>query len=340
MGLDPAAVKFLCCARKLGVDFGSVAMIGRQAFFPDPSTLARVFEVLGIERDAQQFLAQPRYAEEFFSLLGARQVDSVDLSSYEGATILHDMNRPIAPELHNRFTLVHDGGTIEHVFNITQAFKNCMEMVRVGGHFTQVICANNFTGHGFWQISPELIFRTFSRENGYELEAVLMHEVVTGGAWYVVSDPDHVRRRIELCNSQPTYILAVARRVAVASIFERTPQQSDYVRLWATLGSSTGDTAQHRVYGVRPPSPTSTAGVNGISWRHYVPEPLKQVVRSARRRLFGPDNQSVIHGFERIGYHHISEDDVLHGRLSRGSAGEPPVRARVMTQAKNPDTLV
>ena len=98
-------------------------------------------------------------------------VESLDVSTYEKATILHDMNLTVPYELRERFTVVHDGGTIEHVFNVPEAFKNCMEMVRVGGHFTQVNVANNYTGHGFWQFSPELIFRVFSPQNGYRIEA-------------------------------------------------------------------------------------------------------------------------------------------------------------------------
>ena len=204
MGLDTSSIMFLCAARSMGVDFGSTAMVGRQSFWPDEAALRRVFSVLGIDRDAADFLRQHEYGEEFFSLLGAHHVDSVDLSPYERATILHDMNLPLPVELRERFTLVYDGGTLEHVFNIPQAFKNCMEMVRVGGHFTQVNVANNFAGHGFWQFSPELIFRMFSEQNGFRLEAVLMHEVTPGGAWYLVSDPDDLRQRVQLCNDQPT----------------------------------------------------------------------------------------------------------------------------------------
>ena len=40
----------------------------------------------------------------------ATRVDSVDVSSYEKATILHDMNLPIPGEPKERFTLVHDAG--------------------------------------------------------------------------------------------------------------------------------------------------------------------------------------------------------------------------------------
>jgi hypothetical protein len=74
----------------------------------------------------------------------------------------------ISPYL--QFSVVYGAETIEHVFNILQAFKNCMEMVCVSGHFN---VANNYMGHGFWQFGPELIYRIFSRENGFQIKAVL-----------------------------------------------------------------------------------------------------------------------------------------------------------------------
>ena len=111
---------------------------------------------------------------------------------------------PLPDDLRGRFSAVVDCGTLEHVFQFVQALKNCMEMVALGGHFIQVSNGNNFMGHGFWQISPELIYRVFSPSNGFHVETVLLHEVVPGGGWYFVSDPDQVRSRVQLCNSRPT----------------------------------------------------------------------------------------------------------------------------------------
>jgi 2-polyprenyl-3-methyl-5-hydroxy-6-metoxy-1,4-benzoquinol methylase len=65
------------------------------------------------------------------------------------------MNLPISETLRQRYSVVYDGGKLEHVFNQPQALKNCMEMVRVGGYFLQTNTANKFMGHGFWQFSPE-----------------------------------------------------------------------------------------------------------------------------------------------------------------------------------------
>ena len=188
MGIDIASVKLLLCAKNAGVDFSNTLQIGRQGMHTDVGSLGQALAVSRISADAA-IIAQNKYSEPFFSALGATCISSLDVSDYEGATIIHDLNQPIPIELSQRFSLVHDGGTLQHVFNFPQALKNCMEMVRVGGHFTQVSNANNFMGFAFWQISPELIYRAFAPQNGFNIVAVLLHEVAPNGGWYLVSDP-------------------------------------------------------------------------------------------------------------------------------------------------------
>jgi hypothetical protein len=292
MGLDASSVAFLCAARSLGVDFSRTAMIGRQSFWPDVATLRRVFAVHGIDRDPEAFVRDHKFAEEFFKVLGAEEIASFDASSYENASILHDMNLPVPRALHGKFSCVHDGGTLEHVFNVPQALKNCMELVKVGGHFTQVNGANNFAGHGFWQFSPELIFRAFTPTNGYEIVAVLMHEVVPGGEWCIASDPDEIRQRVELVNNNPTYILTVAKRVAEVEIFKTPPQQSDYVVLW---------------------------GRGAGSWKRHVPQTIKRSVKSLVRHVSAPEpaagHAQFERGFNPKSYRRIEEEALLRGRL-------------------------
>ena len=293
MGLDAASVKLACAAKSLGVDFSNTLTIGRQTFNPERRALQRVFAVHGIDHDAADFLREHRYGEEFFSLLGARRVSSLDFSSYEGATFIHDMNSPVPDSLHREFSVVWDGGSLEHVFDVAAAFRNCMEMVEVGGHFLQMNEANNYMGHGFWQFSPELIFRVFSPDNGFEVEAVLLHEVVPGGAWYLVTDPVAANSRVELCNSVPTYILTIARKVKEVEILAQPPQQSDYVSLW---------------------NRDSHAATPGERLRQLIPQPLKRVVKRVRPVL------QLFRGtaFKRPYYKRVREDDLLLGRLNPG----------------------
>jgi len=310
VGLDSSSVIFLGAARSLGVDFSTTAMIGRQSFWPDAATLRQVFATHGIDRHAEDFVRDNKYAEEFFRLLGAKEIASLDVSPYEHASIIHDMNLPVPQTLHEQFSCVHDGGTIEHVFNIPQAFKNCMEMVKIGGHFTQVNIANNYTGHGFWQFSPELIFRLFTEANGYQIEAVLMHEVIPGGGWYVVSDPDKIRQRVELCNDQPTYVLTIAKRISNVEIFHRPPQQSDYVTLW--------EQTLNRQQAAIP----AGAGARSTTWKRHVPQPLKRAIKSIARPFvaYGDRGAAAGHhqfkrGFDPAAYRRIDEDALLRGQL-------------------------
>jgi hypothetical protein len=71
-----------------------------------------------------------------------------------------------------------------------------------------------------------MLYRVFTPHNGYRIEAVVLHEVVPGGAWYAVQNPDDARQRVELCNNAPTDIFCIARRVTLTEIFAESPQQA------------------------------------------------------------------------------------------------------------------
>ena len=233
MGFDIHAVTFLVAAKSAGVSFSEVATLGRQAFATDCKPLQKLFDLAGIKEDARKVVSESNgYAERFLQCLGAHDVCSIDNSPYEGAAVVHDMNQPVSDSLKNKFTCVIDGGTLEHIFDFPQAIRNCMEMIRVGGHFLGITVANNFVGHGFYQFSPELFYRIFSPENGFQTELVMVREVHPRAAWYRVVDPAAVQSRVELVNGRPTYILVIAKRIAAGGIFLRSPQQSDYSVQW------------------------------------------------------------------------------------------------------------
>ena len=220
MGIDLASIQFLCCAKNIGADFSDTMMVGRQMVNVPADVAASILRAIGTPRERVFTTLHGRFAEPLFTLLGARHVSSVDASDHEGATHIHDFNQPLPTSLAKQFSVVHDGGTIEHVFNVIQAFKNCMEMVRVGGHFLQVNVANNYMGHGFWQFCPELIYQIFSRENGFQIKTVLMHAPnirypsgASFGTWYKVDEPAAHHSRVELINDRPTYICTIAQRV-------------------------------------------------------------------------------------------------------------------------------
>jgi hypothetical protein len=241
VGFDVQGVRFLLSARNAGAHFQRTAMIGRQEFFIDPAlfryTLARFGFHLNDTEVRRLLTEENGFAEPLLKLLGAEHISSIDASHYERASVLHDMNTPIPETLRESFSVVVDAGTLEHVFNFPVAIKNCMEMTRLDGHLLMMTPANNFMGHGFYQFSPELFFRVFCGENGFEVVKAILCEVDPRGRWYSVVDPATARRRVELINRRPTYLMIQARKVRQVPILVVPPQQSDYKTLWQEADS-------------------------------------------------------------------------------------------------------
>jgi SAM-dependent methyltransferase len=264
MGLILDDVKILAELAKSGVSFKETLTLGRQQLFLTPSELVERLQSLGFEKERiSKFLTSTHdrgSAEPLFELLGAERVNSMDFSTYEGATIQHDLNVPIATDLHDRFDAVVDGGTLEHVFNFPVAMRNAMEMVRPGGSLIIITPANNQFGHGFYQFSPELFYNVLSEANGFHVEKMVAIELSPAHRQYNVADPSSVRGRVTLTNSWPVSLFVHAKRVKTVPLFTRTPQQTDYSAAWKSqsqssdlsntqiaYGPSTGMSAKSRV---------------------------------------------------------------------------------------------
>jgi SAM-dependent methyltransferase len=225
MGVTAQEARALLSVYQAGVAFTRTATIGRHWLLASPAELARLFKKMGCSPPGlPDFLSQQHtWADDYFTLLGAREVVSVDVSDYEGATIVHDMGEPIPEAFREQFDLVYDGGTLEHVFDFPRAIKNCLEMVKVGGHFCCSSPGNNLFGHGFYQFSSELFYRVLSSQNGFQVKRLLAMET-QGGRRYEVADPAEVGSRIELHATRPCVVLFVlAQRAARVPILARAP---------------------------------------------------------------------------------------------------------------------
>ncbi len=225
MGIDKDVAKFLLSARERKVNFGKTLMLGNQSF----QFFNSDYKVLNDAFNLQNF-DDVKTATDFFQFLGAKEISSMDISDYESAAILHDLNQPIGDELKEKFTFVLDGGTLEHIFNFPTALANTMKMVEIGGHLVIITGGNNFLGHGFYQFSPELFYRVLSEENGFNIKRIIAAEV--RGNWYEVADPKKIKGRVELINDKQTYLMVLAEKIADKPLFAKTPQQSDYVEMW------------------------------------------------------------------------------------------------------------
>jgi len=276
MGLDINGARFLFYAEKLGANFEQTAMIGRQSLDLTRAELRDSLQAFGYSVDNEVinniFSKSSGYAEPLLTHLGAKDIHSFDFSAYEGASHLYDMNREIPDEMKERYSVVLDGGSLEHVFNFPVAIKNCMEMLRIDGYYLGITPANNFMGHGFYQFSPEIYFSVFTQQNGFELISLIAFEDKPGATWYSVRSPTEIKGRVSLINNQPAYLLIVAKRLTKTIIFERTPQQSDYITAWHRDDTASDST--------QPSSPESAKRNSLRNWvKRNMPFPIRHLLK-------------------------------------------------------------
>lgn len=245
MGLTYYDARRLWEARLAGVSFETILTCSHLQLFlhaPELEALRRQHRL-----KAAPALETPlanyqfgEYADRFWhEFLGAKNVETMDYSTYENASIVHDLNAPVPAGLHSRFDAVIEAGSLEHIFNFPVAMANLMRMVKPGGWIFLTTPANNLCGHGFYQFSPELIYRVFSPQNGFDKTSIVFLEASFPSvertpmrAAYRVADPAEVRSRVMLVSQRPVLMVVESQRVREAEPFSTPPQQSDYVAAW------------------------------------------------------------------------------------------------------------
>ena len=177
-------------------------------------------------------------SDDLFTAMGARRVDAMDVSDFEGAAILQDLNEPLAAYLHSQFDAVIDEAHSSMFSTSPVAFKNVMDALKVGGHFFAALPANNLCGHGFYQFRAEFFYRVFSEQNGFELRKLFVAPAYIAGKWldgpaFEVSDPKKVRDRVQIEGKRMMLFLVQAQKMKQEAVFAKWPQQSDYLASWS-----------------------------------------------------------------------------------------------------------
>lgn len=242
MGLTATDLDLVIKSCERGPRPARIATIGRLTLFLHPEQHRRLCRRFPDAASVASYQWGDFCEPVLAAITGASEIVSIDVSGYQGATRIHDMNLPIAdahPDLVDSFDLVIDGGTLEHVFDFPRATANLMALTRVGGHVLTANPANNLCGHGFYQFTPELMHRLYSSKNGFEVEYILLTasralsvERDRRPRSFQVADPRSLGRRIFIRNNRPVMIRTLARKLENQALVPATVAQSDYVVAW------------------------------------------------------------------------------------------------------------
>ena len=80
----------------------------------------------------------------FFGMLGVSEVAAIDISNYEGASIIWDLCTPIPERLAEMSDFIVGGSTLDNVFSPAQYIQNIARMLRPGGRWFEINHANDF----------------------------------------------------------------------------------------------------------------------------------------------------------------------------------------------------
>ncbi len=118
----------------------------------------------------------------FFHAIGVDAYSS-DASAYEHADYIIDLNKDEPCQVTEKFDIIYNGGTIEHVFNPLNAIATAHRLLKTGGLIIHLVPINGFVDHGYYQFSPCLL-QEYYHENGYDIlesKYLFVHD----GSWYV-----------------------------------------------------------------------------------------------------------------------------------------------------------
>ena len=233
MGVDIRGLETLVRLSNLeGLDGKTILTLGRQSINVKPmhlaisrfrSTLMGGRQLISLRpgnRDVSSF----NWLDEFLVACGAAEARSLDVSAYEGASDVADLQDPPPGHLINWADLILDFGTSEHVFDIQAVYRSVFSMLRFNGLYVGILPRSGWGDHGLYQFNPEF---AHVLKNKYDWDLELFSTVVdaSSATWHRYEDfgvdPPVVRRAIK----RRSYLVMFLRKTGESSAHQTGPSQ-------------------------------------------------------------------------------------------------------------------
>jgi SAM-dependent methyltransferase len=194
MGLSCGAVEIIIQEHLYRPLEGKVLLIGRQNTDIPPKAMINLLKLYGLSPRVPLVIEKPGSLEHdvrtlkretqriadisVFHALADCQVMALDVSDYEGAEVIHDMNTPVPDSLKDQFDFIFDGSCMDNIFDGPQVLRNMSAMLRPGGRMV-LYNASNSARTGYLQYSPDW-FIDFFAINNYADCKIYVHEFLEG----------------------------------------------------------------------------------------------------------------------------------------------------------------
>lgn len=132
---------------------GRFLTLGRQTISINEAQLRRMLKTYGIAQpegamEMDTVTVQSAHGEgyitdsAFFRSFCGMVPEVLDVTNYEGATILHDMCTPLPDALEGQFDFIYNGSILDNVFDPAMALRNMSRMLAPGGRVMHIEMAS------------------------------------------------------------------------------------------------------------------------------------------------------------------------------------------------------
>jgi SAM-dependent methyltransferase len=145
---------------------GTLVSLGHQTIGASLERIEQLMAARGIkprdvdlEADTQTSHQQPGRISEnaFFGLFSQAQLKTLDVSDYEGAEIICDLNRPLPWRYRGVADFIINGSCLDNIFDPVTAIKNMTRMLKPGGRIVQFEQGNSH-GAAYLKFSPDWFY--------------------------------------------------------------------------------------------------------------------------------------------------------------------------------------
>lgn len=176
MGIGIASVQNLLELHNLRLlkNSKSVLEIGSQELHLKKADLEELIKIAGLDSKLLENIPNiknwpfgPRASSKYlYEILGIKDYQSIDMNGKHGA-IIHDLNKPFNDtSKFNKFDIVTDFGSCEHVFNISECYKTLHNLVKPGGYL--IVDQAILKGNGYFKFD-ESFFEGIAAANNYKI---------------------------------------------------------------------------------------------------------------------------------------------------------------------------
>lgn len=190
MGINRQSLKLLLFENSYKSIRGKVLLIGRSTVCIEYSFIKELFSRFGLNPPLRSLSRKitkhqnDNYNVDDIELIHSlsidiESVDVLDVSAYEGAHIVCDLNYPIPEELIGKYDFIYDSSVIDNLFNPAEAIKNITKMLKPNGRYMGYNVCSFYPG-AMSSCHPEWFYGFFAVNHFQDVKVYLTEHVFPG----------------------------------------------------------------------------------------------------------------------------------------------------------------